>query len=50
MTFRPEQDEWHQVYLDTGYIWCRPHEEYHRPPECAITQSGETVPFWGADE
>lgn len=40
------QDEWTSVYADLGYVWCRPHEEYHRPPECAIRADGSTAPWW----
>jgi hypothetical protein len=41
-------EEWAQTYRDLGYAFCRPHQEWHRPPECAINQNGETVPWWEA--
>jgi hypothetical protein len=35
--------DWSQSYRDLGYDWCRPCQEWHRPPECAIDQDGEPV-------
>lgn len=42
-------DEWHQTYLDAGYVWCPAHGEYHRPPDCPIDETGQPNPPW-ADE
>jgi hypothetical protein len=36
-------DEWDQLLIDSGYIYCRPHAEWHRPPECAIDQEGHAL-------
>lgn len=33
-------DPWDQACLDLGYAWCRPCQEWHRPPECWIDQDG----------
>lgn len=44
----PADDEWHQVYVELGYTWCRPCGEYHRPPECAIDQQGVPELDWEA--
>lgn len=33
-------DPWEQAYRDLGYAWCRPCAEWHRPPECWITDRG----------
>lgn len=46
MNQEPARDEWHQAYLDSGYDWCRPCREYHRPPECAIDQDGVPELEW----
>jgi hypothetical protein len=40
-------DEWHQVYLDAGYLYCRPEGEYHRPPECPIDEQGRALAWCG---
>jgi hypothetical protein len=32
--------DWDRVLLDAGYIWCRPCADWHRPPECWITEDG----------
>jgi hypothetical protein len=37
---------WCQTYIDFGYIWCRPDEEWHRPPECPVNEAGEPDPWW----
>lgn len=39
--YDPERDEWAQTYRDTGYEWCRPCKEWHRPPECWIDPNGQ---------
>jgi len=31
---------WH---FAAGYEWCRPCQEHHRPPECAINDRGEAL-------
>ena len=36
-------DDRDQAYLDAGYIRCRPHGEWHRPPECAINEDGSVA-------
>lgn len=33
-------DEWDQLLLSLGRIHCRPCAEWHRPPECWITEEG----------
>lgn len=41
--YRAEHDppgEWDLTYWDCGYSWCRPCEEWHRLPECAIDPDG----------
>lgn len=47
-------DEWDQAYIDLGYVHCRPHGEWHRPPECAIDQEGHALMWcgcrWSEDE
>lgn len=45
----PGGDPWHQTHIEAGYILCRAHGEYHRPPECPIDEQGQPVPQW-ADE
>lgn len=43
-TLRSEHDppdEWDIAFMQTGYSYCRPCGEYHRPPECVI--EGELV-------
>jgi hypothetical protein len=40
-------DEWDQVLLDVGYINCRPCDEWHRPPECAIDDQGRALRWDG---
>lgn len=40
--------DWDRALLDAGYIHCRPHDEWHRPPECAIRQDGTPAPWWEA--
>lgn len=40
-------DEWDETLIEAGYIYCRPHEEWHRPPECAIDQQGEPLMWCG---
>ena len=48
-------DDWHQTYVELGYLYCRPCREYHRPPECAINEYGQALdpdgrpwgPEWG---
>ena len=41
-----EGSDWDQTYIDAGYAWCRPHGEWHRPPECPIDESGNANPVW----
>jgi hypothetical protein len=36
-------DDRDQAYLDAGYIRCRAHGEWHRPPECAINEDGSVA-------
>ena len=36
-------DSWDAAYITMGYVWCRPHEEWHRPPECAINEQGQPL-------
>jgi hypothetical protein len=31
------------AYRDTGYLWCRPCREHHRPPECAVDEQGRAL-------
>lgn len=33
-------DDWDAVFRQVGYEYCRPCREWHRPPECAIDESG----------
>lgn len=42
----PRFDEWDQVMIDAGYAWCRPCDEWHRPPECAVALDGLPVHWW----
>lgn len=37
------EKEWDETYRDGGYEYCRPCDDYHRPPECAITETGAPV-------
>jgi hypothetical protein len=46
MDDRSEGSDWDQTYRDLGYEWCRPCQEWHRPPECPINEAGEPVPVW----
>ena len=47
-TYRPDPDDpWTITHLAAGYVWCRPHEEWHRPPECAINEQGQAVDWEG---
>lgn len=41
-----QPDCWCQTYIDSGYVWCRPHGEWHRPPECPVNAAGEPDPWW----
>ena len=40
-------DEWDQTFLDCGYSWCRPCEEWHRPPECSVDEQGRALRWDG---
>lgn len=31
------------AYVSMGYPWCRPCEDHHRPPECAIDELGRAL-------
>lgn len=33
-------DDWDQTLRELGYVDCRPCDEWHRPPECWITEEG----------
>lgn len=41
-------DEWDELLIARGYIHCRPHDEWHQPPECAIRLDGTPAPWWEA--
>lgn len=41
-------NEWDQALIEAGYIPCRPCNEWHRPPECWITEEG--IPALEVDE
>lgn len=30
-------------FIDSNYYWCRPCQEHHRPPECAINELGQPL-------
>lgn len=33
-------DEWDPVLISLGFVLCRPCNEWHRPPECWIDETG----------
>lgn len=39
-----EPESWDRTYAELGYTWCRPEQEWHRPPECSIEPDGATSP------
>lgn len=42
--FCGDVDCWH---LAANYPWCRPCEEHHRPPECAVDEQGRALAWCG---
>ena len=32
-----------EAMAQLGYVWCRPHAEYHRLPECPINMAGQPL-------
>lgn len=35
------------MYIQVGYPFCRPCDEHHRPPECAIDEHGRALNWEG---